>query len=171
MIEEVHLQCMPRILSLLAICLGSVPAQSADCAQLNNLFNIADLKTLTSGPFVPKPKEASTVAPAKVVLKGVGTHCQVRLTADKQFYECMRPFSESNEAKLVQAVKAFATPWRPCLAGWKEEYFAELKYTGFVGITFTTGEKKIVFHTLGGEMIFLFSDHLPNSETAVKRGE
>jgi len=83
----------------------------------------------------------------------------------------MRPFSESNEAKLVQAVKAFATPWRPCLAGWKEEYFAELKYTGFVGITFTTGEKKIVFHTLGGEMIFLFSDHLPNSETAVKRGE
>jgi len=54
MIEEVHLQRMPRILSLLAICLGSVPAQSADCAQLNNLFNIADLKTLTSGPFVPK---------------------------------------------------------------------------------------------------------------------
>ena len=83
----------------------------------------------------------------------------------------MRPFSESNEAKLVQAVKAFATAWRPCLAGWKEEYFADLKYTGFVGITFATGEKKIVFHTLGGEMIFLFSDRLPNAETAVKRGE
>jgi len=161
MIEDAHLSLMARILLLLAICLGSAPAQSADCAQLNNLFSIADLKTLTTGPFVPRPKEESTIAPAKVVLKGVGTHCLVRIT-HRQFYECMRPFKESNDAKLVQAVKTFAAAWRPCLTGWKEEYFAEFKYTGFVGITFTTGEKKIVFHTLGGEMIFAFSDHLPN---------
>ena len=88
MIEEVHLQRMPRILSLLAICLGSVPAQSTDCAQLNNLFNIADLKTLTSGPFVPKPKEASTVAPAKVVLKGVE---RSRIAPDLQLAMDLQP--------------------------------------------------------------------------------
>jgi hypothetical protein len=43
------------------------------------------------------------------------------------------------------------------LVDWKEDYFAELKHTGFVGVTFTNGDKKIVFYTLGGEMVFAFS--------------
>jgi hypothetical protein len=36
--------------------------------------------------------------------------------------------------------------------------FADLKYTGFVGYTFSNQDKKIVFYTLGGEIVFAFSD-------------
>jgi hypothetical protein len=160
MIEK-HLRFMPCVLSLLVICVGGAPAKSADCTQLNNLMSITDLKTLATGPLEAKPKEQSKIAPAKVVLKGVGTQCVVRITA-RQGYECMRPFNETRDKELVRAVKTFAASWRPCLAGWNEDYLAELKYTGFVGITFTKGDKKLVFHTLGGEMVFAFSDHIPN---------
>jgi hypothetical protein len=79
-------------------------------------MSITDLMTLTTGPLVPRPKEESKIGPAKVVVDGVGAHCVVRIP-DKQGYECMRPFKEVNDAKLVKAVKAFAAPWRPCLVG------------------------------------------------------
>jgi hypothetical protein len=124
-------------------------------------MSIADLKTLATSPLAPKPKEESKIGPARAVLGAVGNRCVVRITAKQQGYECMRPFKEINAAKLAEAVKTFAAPWRACLAGWKEEYFADAKYTGFVGITFTTEDKKIVFYALGGEMVFAFSDNLP----------
>lgn len=108
MTEYARLHLTSGILLLLVMCVGSAPARSADCAQLNKLMSITDLKTLTTGPLVPKPKEKSKIGPAKVVLEGVGVHCVVRIT-DKQGYECMRSFNEINhdinDAKLVQAVK------------------------------------------------------------------
>jgi len=152
-------QFIPCILWLLVLCVGIAPARSADCAQLNNLLGVPDLKTLATGPLQAKSVEQSKIAPARVALEGVGVQCVVRIT-DRQGYECARPFKETNNEKLVRAVTNFAASWRPCLAGWKEDYFAELKYTGFVGFTFTKGDKKIVFYTLGGEMVFAFSDRI-----------
>jgi hypothetical protein len=93
----------------------------------------------------------------------------IRIT-DRQGYECMRPSKETNNENLVRLVKKFAASWQPCLAGWKEDYFADLKYTGFEGYTFSNRDKKIVFYTLGGEIVFAFSDHIPNLDTAPKQG-
>jgi hypothetical protein len=122
MIDVARLQFMSCIVLLVVMYVGSVPAKSADCAQLNNLMNMADLKTLATGPYETKSKEQSKIAAAKVVLGGVGSQCVIRIT-DRQGYECMRPSKETNNENLVRVVTKFAASWRPCLAGWKEDYF------------------------------------------------
>jgi hypothetical protein len=65
MIDVARLQFMPCIVLLVVMYVASVPAKSADCAQLNNLMNIADLKTLATGPSKQNPRNKSKSPPQR----------------------------------------------------------------------------------------------------------
>ena len=150
------------VLSLLAgpVLLPQVAhGQQADCNQIDNIYAIADWRTLATGPFVEMQKGETyrhTRADAKSVLANFD-RCILDVTDNASgrtdfSYVCKAPNSTGRGNDYLAAAKAVAAQWKSCFAGWSERPSSITAMGMTMAIMeFRTGDKTVWFEREGVE--------------------
>jgi hypothetical protein len=127
--------------------------QQADCNQIDNIYAVADWRTLAAGPFVEMHKGEAfrhTRADAKSVLVNFD-RCILDVTDNSSgttdfSYVCKAPNSTGRGKDFLAAAKAVAAPWKSCFAGWSERPSSMTAMgTTMATLEFRAGDKKVWF--------------------------